>query len=104
MFLAQVVASCPCLSDPLFFATVQPVCTIAESFWEATFTARMLVLGSSCGEVPDAARCFFFSFNFDIVSLEASWRVRSSTSSVFFVVLAVRVLTGRLNVEAFGGM
>lgn len=72
-----------------------------ESFWEAVFTVRMLALGSSCGGESGVALCF--SFGFDIVSLEASWRVRSSTSA-FFVDFAARALTGRLDVEAFGGM
>lgn len=97
MFLAQAIASCP---PPL--AAVQPVCTRAESFWEAAFTARMVALGSSCGGVSGAAVCF--SFDFEMVSLEASWRVRSSTSSDFFVVLTVLVPAARLNFEAFGGI
>jgi hypothetical protein len=102
MFPAQVTASCPCLLNPLSLAAVQPVCMRVESFWEATFTPRMLALGLPCGGVSGIPFCF--SFNFEIVSLEASWWVRSSTSSVFFVVLAVRVLAGRLDVEALGGI
>lgn len=102
MFLTQVVASCVCLLTLLSLAAVQPACIRAESFCEAAFTARMLAFGSSCDGESDIAFCF--SFGFEIVSLEASWRVRSSTSSDFFAALAVRVLTGRLDVEAFGGM
>jgi hypothetical protein len=101
MFLAQVVASCPCLLNPLSLVAVQLVCTRVESFWEASFTARMLALGSSCGGLSCIGRCFS---DFEIVSLEASWWVRSSTSSVFFVFLTARVPTDRLDVEAFGGM
>jgi hypothetical protein len=62
----------------------------------------MLALGLSCGGELGIALCF--SFGLEIVSLVASWWVRSSTSSAFFVALVVRVLAGRLEVEAFGGM
>lgn len=102
MFLAQVAASWRCLLTPLSFFAVQPVCIRAESFWEAVFIVRMLELGSSCGGASGVTLCF--PLGFEIVSFEASWRVKSSTSSAFFVVLAARVLTGRLEVEAFGGM
>lgn len=102
MFLAQVAASCRCLLTPLSLVAVHPVSMRAESFLEAIFTVRMLAFGSSCGGESGVTLCF--SLGFEIASFEASWRVKSSTSSAFFVVLAARVLTGRLEVEAFGGM
>lgn len=103
MFLAQVVASCPCLLNPPPLVAVQPACTRTESFWEAVFTARMLVLGSSCGGV--SAIALRSPFDFEMASLEASWWVRSSISVFFaFLTVRVRVLASRLDVEALGGM
>ena len=102
MFLTQIAASCRCLLTPLSLVAVQPVCMRTESFWEAVFIVRMLTLGSSSDGVSGVALCF--SFGFETVSFEASWRVRSSTSSAVFDVLTTRVLTGRLEVETFGGM
>ena len=102
IFNAQLAASRCCLLVPLSLVALQPVCMKAESFWEATFTARMRVVESLWGGESGVALCF--SFGFEIVSLEASWRVRSSTSSAFLADLTARLPTGLFEVAALGGM